>query len=100
MGEATMDLYDLRVSDYVIRDSDLDGRWIGEVMHIRARVHYRNAGFPARDWIDIATATPYPHCLLDWPGPPAIHKATEEEIARYGLADRSRITTPRLFDEW
>lgn len=94
-----MDLYHLRVGDYVIRDSDLDSRWIGEVMHIRARVHYRNADFPARDWIDIATATPYPHCLMNWPGPPSIHKASEDEIAQYGLAGRPRITTPRFFDK-
>jgi hypothetical protein len=94
-----MDLYHLRVGDYVIRDSDLDGRWIGEVMHIRARVHYRNADFPARDWIDIATAIPYPHCLMNWPGPPSIHKASEDEIAQYGLAGRPRITTPRFFNE-
>jgi hypothetical protein len=94
-----MDLYHLRVGDYVIRDSGLDGRWIGEVMHIRARVHYRNADFPARDWIDIATATTYPHCLMNWPGPPSIHKASEDEIAQYGLAGRPRITTPRFFDK-
>lgn len=94
-----MDLYHLRVGDYVIRDSDLDGRWIGEVMHIRARVHYGNAGFPARDWVDIATATAYPHCLMNWPGPPSIHKASEREIAQYGLADRPRITTSRFFED-
>lgn len=94
-----MDLYDLRVGDHVLRESCLDGRWIGEVMHIRARVHYRNTDFRARDWVDISTATTYPHCLLDWPGPPAIRKATEDDIRRFGLDDRPRITTPRFVED-
>ena len=52
-----MDLYDLRLGDYVIREDQSEGRWIGEVLHIRARVQYLNAGFPCRDWVDISTAT-------------------------------------------
>jgi len=39
-----MDLHDLHLGDYVIKEDPLDGRLIGEVLHIRARVQYLNVG--------------------------------------------------------
>ena len=90
-----MDLYDLRLGDYVIREDRSEGRWIGEVLHIRARVQYLNAGFPCRDWVDISTATAYPY-RIDDPDRPLIAKATAEDIRMYGLADRPRRTLPQI----
>lgn len=90
-----MDLYDLRLGDYVIREDQSEGRWIGEVLHIRARVQYLNAGFPCRDWVDISTATTYPY-RIDDPGRPLIIKATAEDTRRYGLEDRPRRTLPQI----
>jgi hypothetical protein len=89
-----MDLYDLRLGDYVIREDRSEGRWIGEVLHIRARVEYLNAGFPCRDWVDISTGTTFPF-RIDDPDKPVIYKATPEDIRMYGLEDR-----PRRTPEW
>lgn len=90
-----MDLYDLRFGDYVIREDRSEGRWIGEVLHIRARVQYLNAGFPVRDWVDISTATAYPY-RIDNPDRPLITKATAEDVRMYGLSDRPRRTLPAI----
>ena len=90
-----MDLHDLRLGDYVIREDAPEGRLIGEVLHIRARIAYLNAGFPCRDWVDISTATAYPF-RIDDPARPLITKATSEDIQRYGLADRPRRTLPQI----
>ena len=90
-----MDLHDVRLGDYLIREDRLDGRLIGGVLHIRARVAYLNAGFPYREWVDISTATTYPY-RIDDPTRPLITKATDEDIARCGLADRPRRTLPAI----
>ncbi len=90
-----MDLYDLRLGDYVIKEDHLDGRLIGEVLHIRARVQYLNAGFPCRDWVDITTGTAFPY-RIDALDKPTIYKASDEDIRRYGLMDRPRRTLPHI----
>lgn len=91
-----MDLHDLRLGDYVIKEDQLDGRLIGEVLHIRARIEYLNAGFRCRDWIDISTATAFPYRISD-PDKPMIYKATDEDVRMYGLTDRPRRTLPQIF---
>lgn len=91
-----MDLHDLRLGDYVIREDAHEGRLIGEVLHIRARVQYLNVGYPCRDWIDISTGTAYPY-RIDDPDKPVIYKASAEDVRRYGLADRPRRTLPQIF---
>lgn len=91
-----MDLYDLRLGDYVIREDQSEGRWIGEVLHIRARIEYLNAGFRCRDWVDISTGTAYPY-RVDASDKPMIYKATDEDIVRYGLVDRPRWMLPQIF---
>ena len=90
-----MDLYYLRLGDYVIREDQSEGRWIGEVLHIRARVQYLNAGFPCRGWIDITTGTAFPY-RIDNPDRPLITKATVEDVRMYGLEDRPRRTLPAI----
>lgn len=90
-----MDLYDLKLDDYLIKEDRLDGRLIGEILHIRARVAYLNAGFPYREWVDISTATAYPYHIGD-PDKPTIYKASAEDVRRYGLADRPRRTLPQI----
>lgn len=90
-----MDLHDLRLGDYLIREDAHEGRLIGEVLHIRARVRYLNVNFECRDWIDISTGTAYPYHIGD-PDKPTIYKASAEDIARYGLADRPRRTLPQI----
>jgi hypothetical protein len=90
-----MDLHDLHLGDYVIKEDPLDGRLIGEVLHIRARVQYLTVGYPCRDWVDISTATTHPY-RIDDPARPLITKATLEDIRMYGLEDRPRRTLPRI----
>ncbi|KMS54687.1 hypothetical protein [Sphingobium cupriresistens] len=90
-----MDLYDLRLGDYVIKEDQLDGRLIGEVLHIRARISYLNAGFQCRDWVDITTGTAYPY-RIDASDKPTIYKASPEDIQMYGLEDRPRRTLPAI----
>lgn len=90
-----MDLYDLRLGDYVIQEDALEGRLIGEVLHIRARVQYLNVGYPCREWIDITTGTAYPY-RIDASDKPTIYKASPEDIRMYGLADRPRRTLPQI----
>lgn len=90
-----MDLYDLKLDDYLIKEDRLDGRLIGEVLRIRARVAYLNAGFAYREWVDISTATTYPY-RIDDPDKPVIYKASPADIARYGLTDRPRRTLPQI----
>ena len=90
-----MDLHDLRLGDYVIKEDQLHGRLIGEVLHIRARISYLNAGFQCRDWVDITTGTAYPY-RIDDPARPLITKATLEDIRMYGLEDRPRRTLPQI----
>ncbi|WP_434404601.1 hypothetical protein [Sphingobium sp. DN12] len=86
-----MDLHDVRLGDYLIREDRLDGRLIGEIVHIRARVSYINAGYPFREWVDVSTATTFPYRTGD-PEAPRLMKATDEDIRIYGLQDRSRRT--------
>ena len=90
-----MDLHDLRLGDYVIKEDQLHGRLIGEVLHIRARISYLNAGFQCRDWVDLSTATAYPF-RIDNPDRPLITKATVEDVRMYGLEDRPRRTLPTI----
>ena len=90
-----MDLHDLRLGDYVIREDAPEGRLIGEVLHIRARVQYLNVDYPYREWVDISTATTYPY-RIDDPDKPTIYKASPEDIRRYGLTDRPRRTLPQI----
>ncbi|MFC3442158.1 hypothetical protein ACFOKF_13355 [Sphingobium rhizovicinum] len=75
----------VRAGDKVVRqmiNGDQMRQYLGEVVHVRARLRYLNVAYPHHDWVDTVTLAPLaPHYDGE-----RLDRATKDDLQRFGLS--------------